>query len=287
VGRRPRRDRPPRLDDPALLTAGRPAARPPTLEERLVRARVTGPHPHLGRREVAELVRATARSGGPADQPSVEALWAVIAEVWGWRDDRPRAAISPSSTVAALRVAVDRLLACAREGASVAFATARPAALLPLYQALAGTAAATGARVLTDRRFPVGDVGTRELVWLNGVAVLADRGSLLAEAGFGTGEDWLFASGRPDLAVADHGFAAAAAAASVETLAFADLDALGLAVARWRGHPIHLVPLHDSRPPADYGPLVELVAAATAARPGPELRVVPDPEAPSLDQAVP
>ena len=43
-------------------------------------------------------------------------------------------------------------------------------------------------------------------------------------------------------------------------VAFADLDAVALAVAAWRGWPVRIVPLDQRRPPQAYSPLVELVS---------------------------
>jgi hypothetical protein len=70
--------------------------------------------------------------------------------------------------------------------------------------------------------------------------------------------------GRPEIVVADRGFAAAALGAGLETVAFADLDAAVLGVAARRDHPVRLVPLDERRPPEAYAPIV---AVLTAPRP--------------------
>jgi hypothetical protein len=50
-----------------------------------------------------------------------------------------------------------------------------------------------------------------------------------------------------------------ALAQGIEVVAFADLDAVALAVAEWRGGAVRIVPLDERRPPQAYSPLVELV----------------------------
>jgi hypothetical protein len=91
--------------------------------------------------------------------------------------------------------------------------------------------------------------------------VVTDGASVLADDGRGAAEEWLFAVGRPDLVIADHGFAAAALAAGHETIAFADLDAVVLGVAARRDRPVWLVPLDDRRPPEAYSPIVAELTA--------------------------
>ena len=50
---------------------------------------------------------------------------------------------------------------------------------------------------------------------------------------------------QPDLVVADHWFAGIAAAVGLEVVAFADLDAMALAIASWRGLAVRVVPLDE------------------------------------------
>jgi hypothetical protein len=106
--------------------------------------------------------------------------------------------------------------------------------------------------------------GGRSLWWIDGVAVVTDGLGILADDGLVAGPEWLFAVGRPDLVVADRGFAGAALAAGHETVAFADLDAAVFGVAARRGQPVRLVPVDERRPPEAYR---SIVGALTA--PGP------------------
>jgi Phosphatase len=72
-------------------------------------------------------------------------------------------------------------------------------------------------------------------------------------------EEWLFTLARPDIVVADHTYAGVAVAAGLEVVAFADLDAVALAVAAWQGRALRLVPLDDRRPPGAYAGLLDLL----------------------------
>lgn len=286
---RSRRPRPPRLDDPAPPLRGEPAEPTPTTPRgRLLAGRASGPHPHLGRAEVAHSIACLTGGATGADygldlgRVTREEAWDAIAEVWGWRGDAPRARIDPDRTIAGFDAALRRLRAVAAAGGRIAFATGRPASMLGVYRVLAAEATARGGTVLAcDRYGPIDGRGLA-LWWHDGVAVVTDGEGLLGDDGLDAGEEWLFAVGRCDLAVADHGFAGAAAAAGYETLAFVDLDAVALAVAARRGRPLGLVPLHDGCPPAAYAPLVERVGGAVDLAETPADRADPG-EAPEPD----
>ena len=267
--RRPRSNRPPRLDVPIPAAARAPLRPTPTQRRLIVAGHVSGPHARMGRAEVAAVVARLA-AGNPAatlgldlGPISRDEAWAAIEEGWGYDGHTPRASIEPERTLAGARDAAVRLRAVAQSGGRVALATGRPASLLGAYRALAATLADAGADVLAYEAF--GPFGVaRSLWWIDGVAVVTDGASLLADDGIVAGAEWLFAVGRPDLVVADRGFAAAALGAGHETVAFADLDAAVLGVAALRDLPVRLVPLDEQRPPEAYGPIV---AALTA--PGP------------------
>jgi hypothetical protein len=48
-------------------------------------------------------------------------------------------------------------------------------------------------------------------------------------------------------------------------VAFADLDAVALAVAAWQGRALRLVPLDDRRPPGAYAGLLDLLESLASA----------------------
>ncbi len=267
--RRPRRDRPPRLDD---LPPSRPSApvvsepdRPVSLAALLAERRVVGPHARLGWAELGSIVTRLAAGQG-ADlgldlgRISREEAEAALAAIWGADDTRARVFIDPERTSVATTRAAERCSAVASRGGRVALATSRPASLLAAYCRLASAFASAGAEVIDVGVFAP-DTGNRSLWWVDGVAVVTDGVSLLADLDGACADDWLFAVGRPDLVIADRGFAAAAVGAGLETIAFADVDAVVLGVAARRDRPVRVIPVDEQRPPGSYEPLVEALTA--------------------------
>ncbi len=83
-------------------------------------------------------------------------------------------------------------------------------------------------------------------------------------------EELFFHLARPDLVVADHGFAGVAVAREVEAVVLADLDALAFGLARDEGRPLTLVPCNDGQAPAAYevlGALARRVASGERSAP--------------------
>lgn len=278
--RRPRRHRPPRLDAPRARSrsdgvrdpgAARPSglgasarSAPPT--RGLVAARITGPHARLGRDAVRAALRALvagdpgARLGcGGLERCSIDEVRDALVASHGWDPEPARAAIDPRATLAAARRAAARLADAAERGARVALATSRPASLLGLAQGVAAHLGAGGATVLVAERAAIDGSPGRDVRWIGGVAVVSDGQALLGVDGAAAGTDWLFAMGRPDLVVADRGFAGTALRAGLEVIAWADLDAPALSLAAARGQPVLVVPLDEQRVPAAYEPLVRLL----------------------------
>ncbi len=276
MSRRPRKNRPPRLDDlPAFspVTADRPSD-PPTLGRLLADRRVAGPHARIGAGEMSALL--TRLAAGHADAtlgldlgrvPREEAESALDA-VWGAPTRAARMTIDPERTTVAVARAADRLATVARDRGRVALATGRPASLLSCYGAIADALDDAGARVVDLGAFGPFQ-GSRSLWWVDGVAAVTDGASLLADDGIATGDEWLFSVGRPDLLVCDRGFAAAGVAAGIDTIAFADLDAVVLGVAERRERPVRVVPIDEQRPPGAYDPLVEAMIGALEPCPQP------------------
>lgn len=276
MSRRPRRNRPPRLDDLPVPRAGRADQAPERggvdARRALVAARVTGPHQRLGRAAVGHAVRAVALGEPRAllgcddlAGAGVDEVRAALVESHGFDPEAARAAIDPDATLGALRVAAERLRDAAAAGARIAVATGRPASLLALGQWVAGETAEQGAHVLAEERASVDGPGRRQLWWVGDVAVVTDGSALLADDGVRAADDWLFALGRPDLVVADRGFAGGALRAGVEVIAWADLDAPALALAAARGRPILVVPLDEQRPPGAYDAVIRVLAAPPSA----------------------
>ncbi len=266
MSRKPRSQRmPPKLPDlanerPERVDTG------PSPGEVLKQQHVAGRSLRYGRDEVLGIMRRVehgapnALYGLPAFPGLTREQVAAAVEVeYGWEGDGPRARIAPARTVDGFTAAVTRLLEVARDGGRFAFATARPAALLQLYRRLAARAAAEAAEVLTGHEtVGVGPHG-RRVRWIDDVAVLTDGAALLADDSVQGAEEWLFTLARPDLVVADHSYAGVASASGLEVVAFADLDAVALAVAAWQGRALRIVPLDDRRPPTAYAGLLDLL----------------------------
>jgi hypothetical protein len=272
--RRPRSRRPPRLDALAAFTPTTEPAEPTpvSLGRQLAERRVTGLHARLGRAEVSAVVgrlaagHVDATLGLDIGRITREEAEDALQAVWGTDPTAARMTIEPDHTTDAIGRVAARLTEVARERGRVALATGRPASLLGCYAAIAAALDAAGARVVDLGAYGPFH-GSRWLWWVDGVAVVTDGASLLADAGLGTGDEWLFAVGRPDLLVCDRGFAAAGVTAGIETIALADLDAVALGVAERRQHPVRVVPVDEQRPPGAYDPLVEALTAPLATGP--------------------
>jgi Phosphatase len=272
VSRKPRSSRlPPKLPDPALDRPER-GERAPNLRDLLKHDHVAGRSMRFGRDEVLATMRRVEQGapGSLCGLPPIAGLTrtqvvAAVAAVYGWEGDGPRARIAPGHTVDGFTAAVMRVLEVARDGGRLAFATARPAALLQLYRRLATRAGDEGAAVLAgDETVGFGPAG-RRVRWVDHVAVLTDGAALLADDSVDAAEEWLFALARPDLVIADHTYAGVAAGSGLEVVAFADLDAVALAVAAWLGRAVRIVPLDDRRPPAAYAGLLDLLESVASA----------------------
>jgi hypothetical protein len=276
VSRRPRRNRPPRLDDLPSFSTAAPVVEPtpPTLGRLLAERRVTGPHARLGRSELSSVLGRVAAGhtdatlGLDLGRITREEAEAALETVWGATGATARMTIDPERTTTAAARAGERLVAVARDQGRVALATGRPASLLSCYGAIADALDEAGARVVDLGAFGPFQ-GARSLWWVDGVAVVTDGANLLADDGIVTGDEWLFSVGRPDLLVCDRGFAAAGITAGIDTIALADLDAVVLGVAERRQRPVRVIPIDEQRPPGAYDPLVEALTGALEACPQP------------------
>ena len=173
--------------------------------------------------------------------------------------------IAPSRTVDGFTAACERILEVAAARGRIAFATARPASLLPLYRRLVARAAAGGADVLAADETGVVGLSGRRVRWIDKVAMLTDGAALLGDDSVDAAHEWLFTLARPDLVVCDRTYAGVAVATGLEAVAFADLDGLALAVAAWQGRSLRIVPLDDRRPPRAYAGLLDLLESLAAA----------------------
>lgn len=174
--------------------------------------------------------------------------------------------IDPDRTIDAIEAMADRIGAVlARGGARVLLATGHPTGLLAIHTALARVAAEHGATLLTPAEGAecVGGYGRRRRIrYFDDVAMLDDRGSFVhtheAEPMVAMLAD-LDRRGepRPDLVIADHGWAGAAGEAGIETVGFADCNDPALFVGEAEGKIAVAVPLDDNVLPRYYRPLID------------------------------
>ncbi|MFN2608458.1 MAG: phosphatase [Acidimicrobiales bacterium] len=150
-------------------------------------------------------------------------------------------------------------------GGQVLVATGHPFALVAHYGAVARALMAAGCRVLRPlegerHRLRAADGGRCSLRYVDGVACLYQHAGLqhthlpdymeamLAEVGGATAVD---------LVVADHGFAGAAMAAGVPTVAIADINDPALPLAAHRGRPGVVLVIDDGLEPVLFAPVTE------------------------------
>lgn len=248
------------------------------LDEEVLRFHLAGRHERFGFAETQSFIRRVV-AGTPEALLGMErfsdltdgAVEATARHIWGWSARDSSAWTDPHCTIAGMRAGVLRILDVAKRGGVIAFATGRPASLLPLYEDLARLAASQGAEIFSRetsgsstpnasgaRGFSAGGRARAELWWHNGVCVISDGVDLIADPAMRAAAE-LFSGGEPpDLVVADRGFAGTAIALDAEVVAFADLDALSLGVAAARGLPVTVVPLQEQRPAGSYAPLSAL-----------------------------
>ena len=175
--------------------------------------------------------------------------------------------IDPELTVAQLERWRVRLAKAAAGRQRVLLATGHPTGILVVHLQVAAALRSAGADVLVldldwswDWPEAWGRGRPRHVRAVNGVHVLASGGELLHTHEPEPMRALLAAlDSPPDLVVADHGWAGAAAEAGVDTLGMADCNDPALFVAEEEGKPIVTVPLDDNVAPPLYDPLSAFV----------------------------
>ncbi|MEV7966641.1 phosphatase [Sphaerisporangium sp. NPDC088356] len=176
--------------------------------------------------------------------------------------------IDPDRTIDALDVMGDRIAAVLkRDNPRVLIATGHPTGLLTTHLALARLAREHGATILTpgeQRSFSAGGLGRkRRIRYLDDVAMLDDGGALVHTHDPAPMQAMLTELGdeKPDLVIADHGWAGAAGEAGLETVGFADSNDPGLFVGEAEGKIAVTVPLDDNVLPRHYDPLTRYLVS--------------------------
>jgi hypothetical protein len=175
--------------------------------------------------------------------------------------------IDPELTLDRLDAMAERLTRAAQERARVFVATGHPSGLLAVALVIAKELAATGARVITPQAglsYESAAHGIRhrrrQVRYLGDVAMVSGGGELNHTHSPRPMELLLSAMREareplPDLVVADHGWAGAAAEVGLDTVAFADSNDPALFVGEAEGRLAVVVPLDDNVLPHLYDPV--------------------------------
>lgn len=202
---------------------------------------------------------------------------AVMAERVGIDADPERSTgtdvIDPDKTARALERMRDRLRQAAQRRERVIVATGHPAGIIEVHLAVAAALRAAGCELLQPAPgAPFASPGWylgRELPlavrYIGGVAVAAERGMALWHTHSPDGMRAMLAEldrlgeAPPDLVVADHGFAGAAAAAGLDVVSFADSNDPALFIGEAEGRVRVTVPIDDNVQPHHYWPVSDFL----------------------------
>lgn len=242
------------------------------LADGLVQARVAGPVTSHDRANVRSKIERLIAGDpdlqfgieGLAGAMSVEAVTGLMAEAAGFNPDpsivEGPTPIDPWKVLAASGAAGERLAVAAGRGELVVCATGHPVGLILLYGAVGRLLERGGAKLARPMEGGAWwEGGRREIRYLNGVAVLTDRASSLHTHAPGPMRRML-EEVRPDLVLADHGFAGAAIQAGVETISVVDVNDPAPVVARAMGRTELIVAMDDNVQPAGYWPCFQAIA---------------------------
>jgi hypothetical protein len=195
-----------------------------------------------------------------------EEAYEAVARQTGYPPDKEetvgRGCIDPARTAAGLLEAGERVRTVAEAGGNLIFATGHPGALLFYYLGLARWVEDLGGRILAAQT--VGSFERRgvPLDWVGPVGALGDGASLFHTHSPEPMRGVLAELGAVDLVVADHGFAGAAIASGIPTVAVMDTNDPALAVVAGRGADLTVVPMDDNRPQNSYAAALEVLKGA-------------------------
>ena len=169
--------------------------------------------------------------------------------------------IDPERALEAIDSAADLLAQAAADRARVVVATGHPTGVLSLHLLVAARLAAAGCEVLTpaEEMFVQAEhlPARARIRYLGDVAMLTNGADFLHTHAAEPMQVLLAAGPRPDLVVADHGWAGAAAEAGITTIGLADTNDPAMFVGAEEGKVTVAVPLDDNVPPAHYRPLAD------------------------------
>lgn len=238
----------------------------------LVAAGICGPHQSHSRANVIGNIRAAA-DGNPEyafglsdiGRHSAARVLAWLSDLTGCSaqlddGDGPHA-IAPELALEGIMGAATRLAEAANRGHSLLVVTGHPTGLLEHHMRVVDAYRAAGGKPIALKE----DVklrlwsGRAEVRYVGGVGCLSDGASLVHTHSPEAMEQLLADGERPDLVLGDHGFAGAAIARDIPTIAVMDINDPALAVAWGEGRDVVIVPLDDNRPPRLYEPAWRLI----------------------------
>jgi Phosphatase len=257
------------------------------LERYLVTARIAG---QVNTPRESNLANARRFAGGeppwllglpPREPWSFERVVALLVDKVGIDPELARTTgpdtIDPELTVAALDRYRARLVRAAAARERVLVATGHPTGLLEIHLAVVAALRAAGCRILTPAAGHAFDVvpadveplPRAQVLYVGGVAMSSDRYALWHSHAPAAMELMLATlaaegGGVPDLVLADHGFAGAAARAGIDVACFADSNDPALFVGEAEDRVGVTVPLDDNVLPHLYGPVVRYLLAGWA-----------------------
>lgn len=216
-----------------------------------------------------------------AEHWTLESLLALMGERVGISTDLSfesgQDQIDARLTVQRLARYRDRFASAVRQGALLLFATAHPATLMDVYRRLASVATAAGARVLDVNALPFASpdgirvplADEHQALWCTGGVTCVYRGGSLMHTHSPEPMDALLdrldeLGIRPDLVIADHGWAGAAGRRGLPVLALADCNDPAVFVAEAQGSIEVVVPIDDGLAVHLYEPVIDYVLAGVA-----------------------
>ena len=232
----------------------------------LVDGGVTGPHKSHSRASSIKKIHALLEGQGDdfglgsLERYSVAEALGFMADLTGCDPDVERPTddlIDPEKTLEGIIAAATRLSDLAGQGGSLLVGTGHPTGVLEHYIRIVDAFVRAGgkiSRLREEEDLSPGSRGHSEVRYIGGVGVLADWGTLRHTHSAAPMESLLMARPWPDMVLGDHGFAGAAIARGIPTIAIMDINDHALAIAAAEGKDVTVVPLDDNRPPRTYEP---------------------------------
>ena len=164
--------------------------------------------------------------------------------------------------LAACAAAGDRLAEACRRRERMIIATGHPIGLILLYSELAGELERRGVEILRPLQgVPWSEDGERRTIeYLGGVAMYTD-GERPMHTHSGAPMARMLLERRPDLVLADHGFAGMAIEQGIETISVADVNDPALLVAKEQARTEIVIVMDDNVRPEAYWPCFQEIVA--------------------------